>query len=63
MHYALEDLDWVSLGDTGWERASVTLEKGDTATNPASTKEENVIHGPALVSYDRHRTGITVHVE
>lgn len=63
MHYALSDLEWVKLGETGWTRASVTLADGDSAANPSSTKAENRIHGPALVTYDRHRTGITVHVE
>lgn len=60
--YKLDDLDWVPLGH-GWERAAVLLERGDTASNPASTKEENVLRGPASVTYDRHRSGIHVIVE
>lgn len=43
----------------GWTRHIVQLDKGDTADNPASTK--GPIHGPGLVVYDRHHTGITVH--
>jgi hypothetical protein len=63
MHYAFKDMEWVDLGETGWSRASVTLDEGDSAVNPASGKPENVLRGPAVVTYDRHRTGINVHVE
>lgn len=40
---------------SGIVRTSVTLEAGDTAENPASTKQ--VIHGPAVVTYDRYPDG------
>lgn len=63
MHYALKDLEWDSPDDAGWSRASVTLERGDTASNPASTKPERAIHGPAVVTYERTRAGINVIVE
>lgn len=64
-HYQMADLEWVDLGGTGWRRASVTLDKGDTASNPASTKPERVIHGPAVVTYEAapRNSSITAHVE
>lgn len=61
-HYALDDLDWIDLGDTGWTRAAVVLDAGESADNPASTK--GPIYGPAIVTYDRYADGgIRVHVE
>lgn len=62
MHHDLKDLDWSDVGN-GWTRAVVELKKGDTAVNPASTKPERVLRGPALVIYDRHRTSIQVTLE
>jgi hypothetical protein len=58
----LADLDWIDIGHR-WERASIYLERGETAPNPASTKPERQIHGPATVTYDRHPTQILIHVE
>lgn len=60
MHYAYGDLDWQSAGE-GWETATVELGEQDTAWNPASTK--HVVYGPAKITYERHRTGITAYVE
>ena len=50
MHYAYDDMEWVKLGETGWSRASVTLDESDTAWQPGSTKR--VIYGPAVVTYE-----------
>lgn len=61
-HCTAEQLDWISLGGTGWKRAAVTLGEGDSAWNPASTK--HVIHGPAVVMYERAPDGgVTARVE
>lgn len=49
MHYELANLEWSPLGDTGWRQATVTLGRGDSAPNPASTKSD--IFGPAVVTY------------
>jgi hypothetical protein len=55
-------LDWVSLGETGWARASVTLAEGETAWNPASTR--SVLVGPAVITYERAPDGgVTARVE
>jgi hypothetical protein len=62
MHYAFEDLPFVP-GGSGWSYATVALKPGDTAFNPASTKPERVIHGPAKVTYERSRAQIVAHVE
>lgn len=50
-HHALDDLEWVDLGATGWARASVTLEAGDTAFAPGKT--DDLIYGPCIVTYER----------
>jgi len=73
MHYSIErrhlesglceDVCYVpghTLGN-GWTRHIVELAEGDTADNPCSTK--GPIYGPAFVTYDCHRSGITVHVD
>lgn len=61
-HVALADVDWLPLGDTGWHRASVNLHAGDTADNPASTKE--LVYGPCIITYERAPDGgITAIVE
>ena len=61
MHYGLHDLEWEDVGN-GWERAVGKLADGDSATNPASTNRP-AIHGPAVVTYERHRTGMNIYVE
>jgi hypothetical protein len=53
--YTYDDLDWVSLGESGWRRASVTLDEGDTAYQPGSTKL--VIIGPGTVTYEQAPDG------
>lgn len=61
-HVDTAELDWIALGATGWHRATVTLEAGDTAENPASTSR--LIYGPAIVTFDRAPDGgIIAHVE
>lgn len=57
MHYDHSALDWIKLGDSGWRRASVTLDAGDTAWQPGSTSR--VIYGPAVVTYDEAPDGGT----
>jgi hypothetical protein len=54
-HYGYDELEWIPLGDTGWSRASVTLDARDTASDPGSTKR--VIYGPGIVTYDRAPDG------
>jgi hypothetical protein len=60
-HWSLAELDWQDIGK-GWTRARVELAEGDSAVNPASTKEENVLRGPMVVEYDRSRSGISVYI-
>lgn len=55
MHYDLSDLDWIDLGETGWKKASVTLDKGDSARDPSSTHRK--IYGPAIVTYQQAPDG------
>lgn len=57
MHYTQDTLDWVYLGryNTGWARAVVTLEEGDSAFNPATTKHN--LYGPAVVTYEKYPDG------
>jgi hypothetical protein len=55
MHYAYEELEWIDLGGTGWRRASVTLDEGDSAWQPGSTKR--VIYGPGVVMYQQAPDG------
>jgi hypothetical protein len=62
MHYTNADLTWTDAGE-GWTIARVELAKGDTAWNPASSKAENAIHGPAVVTYHRSRASITAYVD
>jgi hypothetical protein len=45
----------------GWSFAGIVLKRGETAWNPASTK--GPIHGPGLVEYHMHYTGIKVYEE
>jgi hypothetical protein len=61
-YYALADLDWINLGGTGWRRASIALDKGEGAENPASTKTP--IWGPCTITYDQAPDGgITAHLD
>ena len=60
--YSLADLDWIALGSSGWTRAAITLDRGESIVNPASTKR--LIYGPAVVKFDRGPDGgIDVYVE
>lgn len=57
-----EDLDWITIERTGWRRAAVLLEPGQSAWNPASTTR--TIPGPASVTYDEAPDGgVSVLVE
>jgi len=62
MHHSYDTLTWRDAGE-GWTQARVELAKGDTAWNPASTKPERAIHGPAIVVYERSRSSINAYVE
>lgn len=62
MHYAHADLAWVPI-DATYHEARVVLKKGDSAWNPASTKPERVIWGPATVTYERSPSQIVAYVE
>jgi hypothetical protein len=55
MHYDSNNLEWVPLGESGWRRASVTLNEGDTAWQPGSTKR--VLYGPLIVNYQEAPDG------
>lgn len=61
-HHGYDSLAWVPVGE-GYEEAIVVLKKGDSAWNPASTKPERAIYGPATVRYERSRMSITAYVE
>jgi hypothetical protein len=54
-HYTHSDIEWVPLGESGWKRASVTLNEGDSAFQPGSTKR--VIWGPCIVNYEQAPDG------
>lgn len=54
MHIDPDQLDFQPTGG-GWERADLTLGRGDSAWDPSSTKR--VIYGPARVRYVRAPDG------
>lgn len=61
MHHAMEDLEWKDWSN-GWQIAKLTLPRGESADNPASTKR--LIYGPAEVTYRKGpEGGISVLVE
>lgn len=46
-----------------YQLSVIELEEGDTAWNPASTKPERQIHGPATVRYLLHPSGINFTID
>lgn len=61
-HYTSNDLEWVPLGETDWKRASITLQEGESAWQPGSTKR--VIWGPCIVNYQSAPDGgVDAHTE
>lgn len=52
--YSYDDLRFRYIG-SGWDRATVVLQKDETAWNPVSTK--HLIYGPATVTYERGPDG------
>ena len=52
----LEFVTWTDMGH-GWERGIAHVQKGESASNPCSTKPDSDFYGPATVEYQRAPDG------